>query len=71
MERPANQEMVDGYLEGRDLDSPEPSANRSQSYKHGFMVGRGEKTGTLTQDAAYLREAADKAMDADDIRRLR
>jgi hypothetical protein len=70
MERPANQDMIDGYLEGRDLDTPAPSENRSYSYKHGFMVGRNEKNGTITQGAAYLRRAADAAMDADDIRAL-
>jgi hypothetical protein len=66
-ERPANQDMIDGYLDGRDLDSPNPSKNRSHSYKHGFMVGRGEKTGTLTHGAEYLRRAADAAMDLDSV----
>lgn len=42
--KPANEEMVTGYMDGYDLDAPEPSANRSHSYRHGFMVGRSEKS---------------------------
>jgi hypothetical protein len=38
----ANEEMVNGYLDGRDPTSPEPSANRSWSYRHSFAVGRAE-----------------------------
>jgi hypothetical protein len=33
-------EMTDGYRDGLDPDSPEPSANRTQSYWHGFLNGR-------------------------------
>jgi hypothetical protein len=38
--KPANEEMVQGYMDGYDLNAPEPSANRSYSYRHGFAVGR-------------------------------
>lgn len=65
--RPANQDMCDGYLDGRDLDSPEPSLNRSHSYRHGFAVGRNEKLGKPplgTFDDVIQR--ADLAMVADD-----
>ena len=68
--RPANDDMVQGYRDGRDLGAPEPSANRSASYHHGFMVGRGEKTGKLAGNYTSLNKAADAAMDADDIRSL-
>jgi hypothetical protein len=37
-----NDEMVQGYLDGRDPNAPEPSANRSASYRHGFRNGRDE-----------------------------
>lgn len=68
--RPANDEMVQGYMDGYDLTAPEPSANRSASYRHGFMVGRGEKTGDFAGNYMDLNRAADAAMDADDIRAI-
>lgn len=37
--RPANSEMLEGFLDGYDLSLPEPSANRSHSYRHGFANG--------------------------------
>lgn len=36
---------VQGYLDGRDPDSPEPSQNRSAIYRHCFEVGRREAEG--------------------------
>jgi hypothetical protein len=36
-------EMQDGYADGRKPDSPEPSANRSASYRHGFQMGRNDE----------------------------
>lgn len=41
--RPANSEMIDGYKDGLDLSNPEPSENRSYSYRHGFNAGRNDK----------------------------
>lgn len=35
-------EFIEGYIDGRDPDSPEPSANRSHAYRHSFAVGRSE-----------------------------
>jgi hypothetical protein len=63
--KPANSEMVQGYMDGRDLDNPEPSGNRSHSYRHGFMVGRSEKLGRKAGSYEALVRAADAAMDAD------
>lgn len=60
--------MVQGYMDGYDLTAPEPSANRSNSYRHGFMVGRGEKTRDYAGNYMDLNRAADAAMDADDVR---
>lgn len=48
----ANQEMIDGYMDGFDLNSPEPSSNRTDSYRHGFMNGRADKTG-ITRGMSY------------------
>jgi hypothetical protein len=65
----ANDEMVQGYLDGFDLNAPMPSANRSDSYKHGFANGRADKTGLsrgLTFDA--LNQLADDAMMRDATR---
>lgn len=65
--RPANDEMIQGYTDGLDLDCPEPSANRSHSYRHGFWSGRadrnlGPRRGTFEQVEAMAQEA----MDADE-----
>lgn len=38
----SDDEFVAGYLDGRDLTAPEPSGNRSHSYRHSFEVGRAE-----------------------------
>ena len=38
-------EFWEGYRDGRDLDAPWPSANRSACYRHSFEVGRAEKLG--------------------------
>lgn len=64
--KPANEEMVQGYMDGYDLNSPEPSANRSHSYRHGFMVGRAEKEDRRLPSAEKLNDAADMAMAKDE-----
>lgn len=68
MSRPANDEMVEGYRDGSDLNNPEPSTNRSHSYRHGFMVGRQEKLnpGAAIGHYADLRAAAESAMTKDE-----
>jgi hypothetical protein len=62
-------EMVEGYRDGRKLDNPEPSTNRSDSYRHGFANGRDDRAGSPRAPAAMLRSMADKAI-ADDVARL-
>lgn len=71
-ERPANDEMVEGFRDGYDMTAPEPSANRSASYRHGFMVGRLDKTPAAwgKYSADELRRMADRAMDEDDVRAI-
>lgn len=41
----ADEERYQGYLDGGDPDNPEPSANRSNSYRHGFAVARSDRAG--------------------------
>lgn len=65
--KPANDEMVEGYRDGFDLDAPEPSANRSRSYRHGFANGRADKAGkSRNMTFEQLSQAADQAMALDD-----
>jgi hypothetical protein len=68
--RPANDEMVQGYLDGFDLNNPEPSENRSHSYRHGFANARDDRAGMPRASAQTLREMADRAMDLDDRSKL-
>lgn len=63
--RPANEEMVQGYMDGRDLNAPGPSANRSMSYRHGFSVGRAERENRTLGHFDEVIRWADEAMDAD------
>ena len=58
-------EMVEGYLDGFDPSSPEPSDNRSHSYRHGWLNGRDDRRGQPRAAAAVLRKAAVAAMEAD------
>jgi hypothetical protein len=60
--------MVEGYLDGFDLDNPEPSGNRNRSYKHGFANGRSDKKG-ISRGVTFkqLNDAADEAMRLDEM----
>lgn len=63
-------DMLEGYRDGRDLDCPEPSSNRSRSYIHGFKNGRDDRNGKPRASAAQLRAEADEAMAADEARNI-
>ena len=63
--RPANDDMVEGYRDGLDPSTPEPSANRSHSYRHGFANGRDDRAGKPRASYAELLRMADQAMDLD------
>lgn len=69
MSKPANDEMVQGFRDGYDLTAPEPSGNRSNSYRHGFKVARIDK-GILPYQGGpdHLGKLADEAMEADEPR---
>lgn len=54
----AEREMVDGYLDGFDLDAPYPSDNRSHSYRHGFANARADRSGNVRGSAQEMRELA-------------
>jgi hypothetical protein len=70
--RPANEEMVQGYLDGRDPNNPEPSLNRSASYRHGFGSGRADLGAPPRGTFDEIRRMAQAAMDEDEARtRLR
>jgi hypothetical protein len=72
-DRPANDEMVEGFRDGYDLSAPEPSDNRSHSYRHGFNAGRNDRMpygegpfhGMRLDE---IRRLADEAMDRDETR---
>ena len=48
-------ETVEGYCDGGNLDNPEPSENRSHSYRLGFANGRDDKRGKPRAPAYILR----------------
>lgn len=67
-ERPANAEMIEGFRDGYDLDAPEPSANRSASYRHGFANGRRDRGVLPPVPVDELHRRADAAMTEDERR---
>jgi hypothetical protein len=58
-------EMTEGYLDGFSPDSPDPSGNRSASYRHGFLNGRDDLNHKPRDSAANLRRQADLAIEQD------
>lgn len=61
--------MIAGYMDGFDLSTPEPSENRSASYRHGFKNGRSDKTGKpWCGNIETIGLLADAAMAEDDAR---
>lgn len=63
--RRANDEMVQGYMDGWDLDAPEPSENRSHSYRHGFANARDDRRGKPRASFEQIIKWADEAMEKD------
>lgn len=61
----SNDEMLEGYRDGLNPDNPEPSANRSHSYRHGFANGRDDLRKRPHASARALRIAAADAEDMD------
>lgn len=54
-------EMAEGYLDGLDRTNPEPSGNRSASYRHGFLNARADITNRPRATYARLLELAEEA----------
>jgi hypothetical protein len=61
----AMQEMLEGYMDGLLPGNPEPSGNRSHSYRHGFANGRDDWRRMPRAPAEHNRKAAEKAIVAD------
>jgi len=61
-------EMMEGYRDGRDPNAPAPSANRSESYRHGFQNARDDRAGRPRARPEDLRRQAEEAMEADRCR---
>lgn len=67
----ANAEMIQGFLDGYDPNNPEPSENRSHSYRHGFRAGRNDIRKNAEDAPFYgltvdeIRRMADEAMEKD------
>lgn len=57
-------EMLAGYWDGLNGE-PEPGANRSHSYRHGWKNGLDDRNKSPRAIASYVREEADKARAAD------
>lgn len=57
--------MLEGYRDGRDPVAPEPSGNRSASYRHGFANGRDDLNHSPRSSADHLRYLAQQAIEED------
>jgi len=62
---PAPPDMVEGYTDGLNPDSPYPSDNRSHSYRHGFANGRDDLAKQPRASASTLRTLAQGAIAKD------
>jgi hypothetical protein len=63
--KPANADMIEGYMDGWDLSNPAPSDNRSHSYRHGFANARDDRAHKPRSSAAELGRLADEAEEKD------
>lgn len=66
--RPANDDMIEAYLDGRkaeELDFPDRLSNRGASYRHGWLNGRDDWVRNPRSSVAILRGQANVAMDKD------
>lgn len=61
----AEDDMMQGFLDGLDPDAPVPSGNRSYSYRHGFANGRDDLAHNPRASAQELREEAERCIDMD------
>lgn len=59
-----DREMLEGYWDGL-RGEPEPGANRSHSYRHGWKNGRDDRNKSPRSQTSYICEEANKARAAD------
>lgn len=57
-------ELLAGYWDGLNGE-PEPGANRSHSYRHGWNNGRDDRNKSPRASAGYNRKEAEKARELD------
>lgn len=62
MRSAAEDEMVLGFLEGYDINEPEPGPNRSKAYRHGFANGRDDILNSPRADATTLQRVAEEIL---------
>lgn len=62
----AQDEMVEGYMDGRDGDAPQPPDNRSRAYKHGFQSGRDDLARLPSAPYAVRRAQAEEILRDDE-----
>lgn len=65
-----NNEHFEGYRDGHELDTPRPSENRSEAYRHSWEIGRAEKERRQVPPAALLRMDVQGILSREYIRRL-
>lgn len=62
----AHDDMVQGYMDGLDLQSPDPSSNRTRSYRHGFANGRDDRAKKPRDSFTNLMQMADECIASDE-----
>lgn len=55
-------EFFDGYMDGRDVETPSPTGNRSLAYHHSFAIGREEALGINPKESAEKRRRRAEAI---------
>lgn len=58
-----DKEFIEGYMDGYDLDCPEPNNNRHSAYVHSFKIGRAEKLGLPTPSYSVSKARAQMIKD--------
>lgn len=62
----ANAEMIEGFMDGYNLSNPEPSENRSHSYRHGFRSGCADKGFPRKESYKQILTMAEEAIRKDE-----
>ena len=64
-----NDDMIEGYRDGRQKDAVPPGPNRTRSYVHGWLNGRDDRLQKPRASAENIRKDATRAElgDAEDF----